>query len=177
MKRAIIIWALIVACWYLAGNTQLGADIYTWTDAKGVRHYSNRPPSDANDPRVLFNEYQYDPNEDQRQFEMEQQEWKTLIEQIETDERQAAEESQRAAEQARKDREPSMAERAAAEQQRLQKVIADLEEKPLEYFGSYKNKRVRLGYYRYRLEALMQNPEEYFNNPQSFEGNVKETDQ
>jgi hypothetical protein len=57
----------------------------------------------------------------------------------------------------------------------LQTKIAELEKKPLEYFGSQKNKRVRLGYYRNRLETLMRNPEQYFNQPSSFEGNVKPT--
>ena len=49
-----------------------------------------------------------------------------------------------------------------------------VEEKPLEYFGSQKNKRVRIGYFKYRLEALMQDPDKYFENPEQFEGNVKE---
>ena len=177
MKRALTIWALIVTCWYFTGSTHLWADIYTWTDEKGVRHYSNSPPSDASEPQVMFKEYQHDADSDQQRFDMEQQEWKTLIDQIETDDRQAAEEAQRRAEEALKDRKPSLAERADAEEKRLQEVIADLESKPLEYFGSSKNKRVRLGYYRYRLEALMQNPESYFNDPKSFEGNVKPTDQ
>jgi len=64
-------------------------------------------------------------------------------------------------------------ENIAAEKERLEAKIAELEEKPLDYFGSQKNKRVRLGYYRYRLETLTQNPEKYFSQPSSFEGNVK----
>jgi len=54
--------------------------------------------------------------------------------------------------------------------------VTTLEEKPLDYFGSYKNKRVRIGYYKYRLETLMQDPDKYFNEPMSFEGNVKPTE-
>ena len=66
-----------------------------------------------------------------------------------------------------------MQERVDAERKRLENKIAELEEKPLSYFGSQKNKRVRIGYYRYRLEDLMQDPEKYFKQPSSFEGNVK----
>jgi hypothetical protein len=44
---------------------------------------------------------------------------------------------------------------------------------PLEHFGSQKNKRVRIGYYQYRLETLLANPDNYFNNPEPFEGNIK----
>ena len=86
--------------------------------------------------------------------------------------RQAAADRERAAE-AERDREPTQLERIEAEKNRLEAKIAELEEKPLEYFGSFKNKRVRLGYYRYRLEELLQDPDKYFNQPSSFEGNVK----
>jgi len=55
----------------------------------------------------------------------------------------------------------------------LEKRIAFLEEQPLEYFGSQRNKIVRIGYYRYRLQDLLQDPDKYFNQPASFEGNVK----
>ena len=176
MKRALIIWALVAACWHLAGSARLNADIYTWTDENGVQHYSNRPPSDAENARVLFKEYQYDPQSDQQRFEMQQQEWKTLLEDLENEERQAAEDEKRRREQARRNREPTLSEKTAAEKKRLEEKIAELEEKPLEYFGSFKNKRVRIGFYRYRLEALMQDPENYFENPVSFEGNIKETE-
>ncbi len=177
MKRLLIILMLSVACWYLAGNSPIEADIYTWTDENGVRHYSNSPPPDAKDSEVIFEEYQHDPASDKERFEMEQQEWKKLMQQIEADEREAAEEAGRRSAGAQTNQKPSMEERTAAEKKRLEDTIADLEEKPLDFFGSQKNKRVRLGYYRYRLDALMKDPENYFNNPESFQGNVKETEQ
>lgn len=177
MKRLWIILTVSVGCWILSGTLPADADIYTWTDEKGVRHYSDSPPPDAEDPAVIFKEYPHDPATDQQRFEMEQQEWKSLIDQIEADDREAAEEAERRAREARSNQEPSLDERTAAEKKRLEETIADLEEKPLEFFGSQKNKRVRLGYYRYRLDALMKDPENYFNNPESFEGNIKDTDQ
>ncbi len=64
-------------------------------------------------------------------------------------------------------------ERIAAEKERLEATIADLEEKPLEYFGSQKNKRTRIGFYKYRLETLEQDPDKYFSEPEKFEGNIK----
>ena len=67
-------------------------------------------------------------------------------------------------------------EKIAAEKERLEAKIADLESRPLDYFGSQKNKRTRIGYYRYRLEALLENPDKYFKNPENFEGNVKESE-
>jgi hypothetical protein len=50
-------------------------------------------------------------------------------------------------------------------------------ERPLDYFGSERNKRARIGYYRYRLEALNTDPDKYFSNPVPFEGNVKNSEQ
>jgi hypothetical protein len=64
-------------------------------------------------------------------------------------------------------------ERVAAEKERLEAKIAELEEKPLEYFGSQKNKRTRIGFYKYRLETLEQDPDKYFSEPEKFEGNLK----
>ena len=64
----------------------------------------------------------------------------------------------------------------AAEKERLEAKIAELEEKPLEYFGSQKNKRTRIGFYKYRLETLEQDPDKYFSEPEKFEGNIKASD-
>jgi hypothetical protein len=64
-------------------------------------------------------------------------------------------------------------ERIEAEQDMLENKIADLEEKPLEYFGSQKNKRTRVGFYKYRLELLLKDPETYFAEPEEYQGNVK----
>jgi hypothetical protein len=60
----------------------------------------------------------------------------------------------------------------AQEKIKIEKKIQELEALPLDYFGSQKNKRVRIGYYQYRLETLMTRPDEYFNNPEPFEGNL-----
>ena len=69
--------------------------------------------------------------------------------------------------------ETSQEDKVAAEKERLEAKIAELEEKPLDYFGSQKNKRKRIGFYKYRLEMLLQDPEKYFSEPEKFEGNIK----
>jgi cell division protein FtsB len=74
------------------------------------------------------------------------------------------------------DQESSQEDKIAAEKERLEAQIAELEEKPLEYFGSQKNKRTRIGFYKYRLETLEQDPDKYFSQPEKFEGNVKGSD-
>jgi len=67
---------------------------------------------------------------------------------------------------------PNQAELVAREKVKLEKKIEDLESAPLEQFGSQRNKRARIGYYQYRLQTLLANPDEYFKNPEPFEGNV-----
>ena len=74
------------------------------------------------------------------------------------------------------DQELSQEDKIAAEKERLEATIADLEEKPLEYFGSQKNKRTRIGFYKYRLETLLQDPDKYFSEPEEYQGNLKAAD-
>ena len=169
MKLATAFWAMIIAGIFV---TPVQADIFSWTDENGVKHFSNAPPAAAENVTVEFKEYQYDPKADRLRFEIEQEEWEEIIEQAEREEKK---ESQRA-EAERRNRKPTRAELIESEKKRLQNQITMLEKKPLDYFGSFKNKRVRIGYYKYRLETLMQNPDQYFKEPVNFEGNVKETE-
>jgi hypothetical protein len=53
------------------------------------------------------------------------------------------------------------------EERRLARAIRDLDEAPLEKFGSQKNKRRQVGYYKYRLEILQTDPAEYLKYPRS----------
>jgi hypothetical protein len=53
------------------------------------------------------------------------------------------------------------------EQKRLMQAIVDLESASLAKFGSQKNKLRQVGYYKYRLEALMNSPETYLDYAES----------
>lgn len=167
---------LLILVLIFFGVSAVFADIYTWTDEKGVRHYGDSPPEDAKDAKVMFQEYQYDESTDKNRTEQEQEQLKSLIKQIEQEAAADQAEEQRQTEEAQKNRQPTQQELIAAEKERLEKRIAFLEEQPLEYFGSQKNKTVRIGYYRYRLQQLLEDPDKYFSQPASFEGNVKNTD-
>jgi Skp family chaperone for outer membrane proteins len=167
-----LLFLIGILLWVPASN----ADVYSWIDENGVKNFGNQPPQNATDVRVIFKEKPYDAAADQQRHDTENKEVTELIKELEEDEaRQAAEDRRKAAETER-DREPTQQERVQAEKERLEAKIAELEEQPLEYFGSQKNKRVRLGYYRYRLETLTQDPDKYFKQPTSFEGNVKVPD-
>ena len=169
MKLLTIICAIF---FILLCSASLNAEIYSWTDDKGVKHYSNTPPDEEN-AQVEFKEYQHNKRADQRRSEDENEDLDSLIKDIENNDRKAkAAEEKRLAE-AKKNQPPTNAERIEAEKKRLTDKIAELEEMPLDYFGSQKNKRVRIGYFKYRLETLAQDPDKYFKEPTRFEGNVK----
>jgi len=164
-----LLFLIGILLWVPASN----ADIYSWTDEKGIKHFGNQPPENAVDLKVVFKEKPYDAAADQKRHDTQNKELTELVKELEEDEGRQAAEERRKAQKAERNRKPTQQERVQAEKERLEVKIADLEEKPLDYFGSQKNKRVRLGYYRYRLETLMQDPDKYFNQPSSFEGNVK----
>jgi chromosome segregation ATPase len=153
------------------------ADVYSWTDENGVKSFGNEPPENATNVKLIFKETPHNADADQQRTDTDNKEVTDLIRELEEDEQQQAAEERRKAAEAKANRKPTQEERIASEKERLEAKIAELEEKPLDYFGSQKNKRVRIGYYRYRLETLMRDPDKYFNQPSSFEGNVKSPDQ
>ena len=148
------------------------AEVYTWTDENGVKHFSDQPPADAKDAKPAFSTYEHDEAADRQRTETDSEELQKIIKNIDEDYEKAQQEEKKRQEEAEANQPPTMEERVAAERERLNKKIAELEAQPLEFFGSQRNKIRALGYYNYRLEDLAKDPEKYFSNPTSFEGNV-----
>ena len=96
-----------------------------------------------------------------------------LIKEIDRENAREQAEAEKRAQEAERNRKPTQEELVAVEKERLEKKIAFLEQQPLEFFGSQRNKIVRLGYYHYRIQDLMEDPDKYFRQPAPFEGNVK----
>ena len=83
--------------YYLACTPDVNAGIYTWVDENGVRHYSDSPPEEAEDAKVVFPEYQYDESADKNRTLKDQQQMNALIEEIERENaREQAEAKKRA---------------------------------------------------------------------------------
>ena len=174
MKLFAILLALFFA---LMSFATLQADIYSWTDEDGVKHYSNEPPNQDN-AQVEFQEQkdnQKAAQQNQQPSDSQQREMDKLIREIDADQQREEAEQRRKAESAKQNQAPTRKQRIAAEENRLSKKIAELEEAPVDQFGSAKNKRSQIGFYKYRLEALRENPDKYFNEPESFEGNVRDS--
>jgi len=155
------------------GVSVVNADVYTWIDENGVRHYGDSPPEDAEDAKAMFPEYQYDESADKIRNQQDEQQLKSLIQEIEADNARDQEAAKQKEQKAQQNQKPTREELIAAEKERLEKKIIFLEEQPLEYFGSQRNKINRIGYYHYQIEDLMQDPDKYFDQPATFEGNVK----
>jgi hypothetical protein len=169
MKYRFLIAALFFV---IPGLSYLNADIYRWTDSKGNVIYGNLPPSDARNVKLMFKESSADPGASRPVEEADQANREAIIQDLEEEARRA-EQARREAEAAKASAPPSRGEMIAQEKIKLEKKIQDLEALPLDHFGSQKNKRVRIGYYQYRLDTLMSNPDDYFNDPEPFEGNLK----
>ena len=154
----------------------LNAEIYIWTDEKGAKHYSDHPPENVENYEVQTapQTNRQDEEADNKQPPAEQKQVQEFIKDADENYEKQQHEENLKAEEAEKNRPPTQEEKVAAEKELLEMKIAELEEKPLEYFGSQRNKIARIGFYRYRLEALLEDPDKYFKNPESFEGNIKE---
>jgi hypothetical protein len=157
------------------GLSYLSADVYRWADEQGNLFYGNTPPSNARNVKLMFKESASAPAAGVAAPDEAQRNTEAIVQELE-EEKAREEEARKEAESVKRNAPPGRDELIAREKVKLEKKIAELEDMPLDYFGSQNNKRVRIGYYQYRLDALMSNPDEYFANPESFEGNVKTPD-
>jgi len=156
------------------------AEVYAWTDENGVKHFSDRPPANAQGAKPAFPAYEYDEAADRQRTQTDKKELQKVVKNLEeTHEKEQQEEQQeekRRQEEEEANQPPTMDEKVAAERDKLLRKIDELESYPLDYFGSQRNKILTIGYYRYRLEDLGKDPEKYFSEPTSFEGNVSHPD-
>jgi hypothetical protein len=152
------------------------AEVYTWTDENGVKHFSDQPPADAKGAKPAFSTYEYDEAADRQRTESDKKELQKVVKNIDEDYERAQQEDRQRQEEEEATKPPTMEEKVEVERDKLLKKIAELESLPVEYFGSQRNKIRTLGYYHYRLEDLGKDPEKYFREPTNFEGNVKHPD-
>jgi len=162
--------AFVITVW---GVGALKAEVYTWTDENGVKHFSDQPPADAKGAKPAFPSYKYDEAADKQRTETDSKELQQVIKTIDKNYEDAQQEEKQRQEEAKANQPPTAEEAVAAEREKLELKIAELEAAPLDFFGSQRNKTLTIGYYRYRLEDLAKDPEKYFSEPTQFEGNVK----
>jgi hypothetical protein len=142
--------------------SQVSANIYSWTDSNGVKHFSNSPPPlDKNTSIEVHQEIAYDREADEERWELDKKEWENLKQNLEKSEQQIIKENYSG----QKAQNPQdMAERINNEKFRLELEISRLEKKPAASFSYDRDgKRAAIAFYKSRLKELETNPERYFN--------------
>lgn len=164
-------WWLVLVLFAVSGLSVAGADIYRWVDDAGTVHFGNRPPENARDVRVVFQEIPT-VTPSTPPAAPEQPSAEAVLQEFEQERRQEAERAAQQPQESKQNTPLSRTEMIANERTRLEEKIRELEAMPLEQFGSQRNKRARIGFYQYRLQDLINDPDAYFRNPVTFEGNV-----
>ena len=134
------------------------AEIYSWTDENGVKHYSHTPPPDRSVPVKTAPEIQPGPTTVQEIEKLNEENIDASLEELEK-EKQAP-----APQPATVQKPPSRQERIAAEKEKLEEKIAWLEQLPPQAFTNTRSKQAIIGRYQYRMQLLLSNPDEYFKN-------------
>ena len=153
MKFFAIFIVLGVGCFIASG---LHAEIYSWTDEKGVKHYSHTMPADpalqvSVDPEITENPAEI------RQSEMIYKEnVETLLEELDKETEVPAVTGSGSRQ------EPSRQERIQQEMEKLEENLAYLESLPSNAFANSRSRDVIIGKYRYRLQQLKSDPDGYF---------------
>ena len=160
-KTFILVFAAAIVL--LFGHAlQTEANIYSWTDSNGVKHFSNSPPpSDKNASVEVQQEIAYDREADEERWELDKKEWEQLKQNLENSEQQIIKE--RYSGQDTQDSKIT-AERISYEKFRLENEIRRLEKMPATSFDYDMNgKRAAIAYCKSRLKELESNPKGYFN--------------
>jgi len=153
MKFATVVIFCGVGCLIASG---LHAEIYSWTDEKGVKHYSHTPPPDRTLRINTAPEIQSNPSDTQKTEKINEENVETLLEELD-------EENQSSAATGRGSRqELSRQQRIDNQKKILEEKLAYLESLPSDAFANSRSRDVIIGQYRYRLKQLMSNPEGYF---------------
>ena len=143
---------------FLVGLTVCGgqAEIYSWTDENGVKHYSHSPPADRSTPVKTAPEIKSDPSAYEIQEVINETNIEAVIKQLDQSDPTSPPKA------AAPKKPPSGKERIAAEAETLREKIARLEQLPPEAYANMRSKQAIIGRYRYRLTQLQSDPDAYF---------------
>ena len=134
------------------------AEIYSWTDENGVKHYSHTPPPDRSVSVKTAPEIQPGPTTDQKIEKINEENIDAILEELDKKEQASAQKT------AKVQKPPSRQERIAAEKEKLEDKIAWLQQLPGEAYTNTRSKQAIIGRYQYRMQQLLSNPDEYFKN-------------
>jgi len=148
----------MVMVFIFAGLTASGlqAEIYSWTDENGVKHYSHMPPRDRSVPIKAAPEIPPNPATDQKIEKINEENIDAILEEFDR-------EQQTSPPKPAETKKPlSRQERIQAEAEKIQEKIAWLEQLPPQAYTNSRSKQAIIGRYQYRLQQLQSNPDAYF---------------
>ena len=150
----------MVMVFIFIGLTAFGvqAEIYSWTDENGVKHYSHTPPPDRSVPVKTAPEIQPIPTTDQEIEKINEENIDAILEELDKEKQASAQKP------AKVQKPPSRQERIAAEKEKLEEKIAWLEQLSPQAYTNTRSKQAIIGRYQYRMDQLLSNPDEYFKN-------------
>lgn len=133
MSLAIVTAVALVLSTILLAPT-LNANIYSWTDSSGIKHFSNVPPPPEIYPVVdVKRAYVYDIDADEERCALEKKKWTSVDQNLKDRAKQEAAANEAEAE--NKDDSKSMKEKIEHEKFKLQTEIARLEKMPASSFS------------------------------------------
>jgi hypothetical protein len=153
MKPITIIIIFIFACLTTSG---IEAEIYSWTDENGVRHYSNTPPADRAAQIKTAREIPPGPEVSQTRAKIDQENFEAVFEELDKANPSSAPTHSTTPQK------PSRQERIQIEQEKLEEKLAYLENLPPDAFKNSRSRNVIIGQYQYRLQQLQSDPDSYF---------------
>jgi hypothetical protein len=153
MKPITIVIIVVFACLIAFG---IEAEIYSWTDENGVKHYSNTPPADRAAQIKTDREIRPGPEVSQSREKIDEENFEAILE-----EQDKARKSSAPAASATQQK-PSRQERVQIEQEKLEEKLAYLENLPPEAFSNSRSRNAIIGQYQYRLQELLSDPDSYF---------------
>ena len=143
--------------------SQLEANIYSWTDRNGVKHFSNVPPPDMNAAIDVHREIAYDRDADEARWDLDKKDWDALKKELEKAEKQKIREKYS---DGIKEDAGILAEYIKLEKFRLELEITRLEKMPASSFANnLDGKRTAIAFFRTRLKELEDDPQRYFMAP------------
>lgn len=153
MKSIAIVMVFIFAGLAVSG---VQAEFYFWTDENGIKHYSQTPPTDRAVTIKTASEIQPDPTAEQKIEKISEENVDSVLEELEK-EKQAS-----APKPTKTNKPPTRQERIQAEKESLEDRIQYIEGLPPRAFANSRSKQAIIGRYRYRMQELLSNPDEYF---------------
>ncbi len=148
----------MVMVFIFAGLTASGlqAEIYSWTDENGVKHYSHTPPAYRSVPIKTAPEIQPGPTTDQKTEKINEENIDAILEELDKEEQASTPKP------AKTQKPLPRWERIQKEKEKLEDKIQYIEDLPPRAFTNSRSRQAIIGRYQYRLDQLLSNPDAYF---------------